>query len=69
MDVTAKQAALLLGVTSRSIARYITSGKLKARRFGLKAHLINLDVLRKFASENNAVFNEILAQQLEQQQN
>jgi len=66
MDVTTQQAAELLGVTDRSIQRYITNGKLAARRHGLKVFVINLDELRKFALENKMVFDESLAQQLGQ---
>ena len=41
MDVTTQQAAELLGVTRQSVARYISGGKLKARRHGLRVFVIN----------------------------
>jgi len=67
MDVTTEQAAELLGVTRRSIARYISSGKLAARRHGLRMFSISLDDLREFAAKNNLLFNESVAQKLTQQ--
>jgi len=68
MDVTTQQAAELLKITSRTVVRYISGGKLKARRHGLKVFVINLDELREFATRNNLMFDESLAQQLGQQQ-
>lgn len=62
--MTTQQAAQMLGVTRQSVARYISGGKLKARRHGLKVFVINLDDLRNFAATNNLVFDESLAQQL-----
>ncbi len=67
MDVTTQQAAELLGLTSRSITRYITESRLKARCHGLKVFVINLDELRNFALANNLVFDENVAHQLAQQ--
>lgn len=66
MNVTTQQAAELLGVTRQSVARYISGGKLNARRHGLKVFVIKLDELRDFARRNNLVFNDSLAQQFEQ---
>ena len=64
MDLTAEQAAQLLKVTRRSIYRYVESGKLKARRHGFRAYVINLDDLREFATQNKLFFDDSLAQQL-----
>jgi excisionase family DNA binding protein len=68
MDVTAQEAARLLGVSDRTIQRYITSGKLKARRHGLKSFVIKLDELRDFTIANRSFFNESLAQQFSDRQ-
>lgn len=64
--MTTDQAAKLLGVTRRSVQMYVASGKLRYRRYGLRVVVIKLDDLRKFAIENNRVFDESLAEQLGQ---
>lgn len=66
MDVTTAQAAQLLGVTRRAVQKYVSSGKLKFKRYGLRMVMINLDELRQFAQKNNMFFDENLAKQLEQ---
>ena len=58
IDVTTMQAAHMLGVTRRSIARYIESGKLPARKKNLRDLIINLDDLRRFATENSITLDE-----------
>ena len=66
MDVTTDQAAQLLGVTRRTIQRYVSTGKLAFRRHGLRVVVINLDDLRQFSTENRLIFDESLAKQLAQ---
>lgn len=58
INVTTLQAAQMIGVTRRSIARYIESGKLPARKKNLRDLIINLDDLRKFAAENSLTLDE-----------
>ena len=66
MDLTTSQAAEILGVTSRSIARYVAGGKLPARNRNLRDIVIRMDDLRKFAEDYNLMFNDQLAQELSQ---
>ncbi|MFN8493819.1 MAG: hypothetical protein U0350_39845 [Caldilineaceae bacterium] len=66
MDVNTAQAAQLLGVTSHAITKYIRTGKLNAKRKGLKSFIINLNELRGFCEANKMFFDDQLAQQLEQ---
>jgi excisionase family DNA binding protein len=68
MDVSVQQAAALLGVTDRTIRRYIASQRLKARKRNLKSFAINVEELRKFALANDLILSESAAQQLAQNQ-
>ena len=68
MDVNTSQAAQLLGVTTHAITKYIRTGKLNARRRGLKSFMIDLNELRSFCETNKAFFDNDLAGQLEQAQ-
>jgi len=69
MDVNTTQAAQLLGVTSHAITKYIRTGKLTAKRRGLRSFVISLDELRSFCETNKMFFDDRLAQQLEQAAN
>ncbi len=64
MELTATEAAEVLGVTDRTIRYYIEKGMLPARRRGLRNFAISLSDLRKFAEEQNMVFQEDIAQRL-----
>lgn len=67
MDVTTTQAAQILGVTNRTIQKYIKAGRITARKRGIRNFVINLEELRTFAETNGMVFDAELAQQLAQQ--
>lgn len=64
MELTATEAAEVLGVTDRTIRYYIEKGMLPARRRGLRNFAISLSDLRRFAEEQNMVFQEDVAQRL-----
>jgi len=66
MDLTTSHAAEILGVTQRTIARYVAGGKLPARNRNLRTLVIRMDDLRKFAEDYNLLFNDQLAQELSQ---
>lgn len=64
MELTATEAAEVLGVTDRTIRYYIEKGMLPAKRRGLRNFAISLSDLQKFANDQNMVFDERLAERL-----
>lgn len=67
MDVTTTQAAQILGVTNRTIQKYIKAGLITARKRGIRNLVIDLEELRTFAETNSMVFDAELAHQLAHQ--
>jgi excisionase family DNA binding protein len=68
MEVTAPQAADLLGVSLPTIHRYVAAGKLPARQQGAGSRqyvYVELGALRTFASQYGYVFNEQMASELQ----
>lgn len=61
-DVSSKEAAEIIGVTSQTIRRQIERGLLSARLEGPKRLVkIDIEILRQFAKEYQYRFNEDLA--------
>lgn len=51
-EITTAEAARILGITPRSVARAITDGRLNARKIGAgltSAYLLDLDEVRAYA--------------------
>lgn len=65
MDLSAEQAAQVIGVSRPTIHDYVKRGLLPARRQGLRQAIrIDLDDLRKLAEELGFNFNEEFVKQL-----
>lgn len=63
-ELSARQAAAVIGLSHTMIHRYVKQGILEARRVGrINAIKIQVDVLRRFAQDNRYDFNESLAEQ------
>lgn len=59
MELTTKQAAAVSDASAMTLRNYIDRGLLPARRVGLKRLIrINVDDLRKFASEYGFLVDE-----------
>jgi hypothetical protein len=64
VEVTAPQAAEILGKEPRTAQRWVEDGLLPARREGPRLiSYIDLEDLRAFAAKYNYRFNEAIAQQ------
>jgi len=63
-EVSAPQAAEILGTSHPTIFRRVDDGTLPARRQGMKKEIwIDVEELRRFATEHGYRFDEALAQQ------
>lgn len=64
-EVSAKNAAGIIGTSSKNIWEKVHDGKLKARRQGERRLIfIEVEELRRFAQEYGYRFNEQLAREL-----
>lgn len=64
-EVSSDSAGRIIGVTRETIRVHVGSGKLRARREGLRGIIkVDIDSLRKFAREYQYRFDEDLAKQL-----
>ena len=63
-ELTAPQAAEVMGVDHSTVFRWVQQGHVAARQVGLKRTIyIDLDALRRFAQENGYRFDEVAAQE------
>lgn len=64
-EVSSRTAAQIIGISDMTVRRHIHANRLDAQRRGLsKTYWIDVDVLRRFATEYNYRFDEELAKKL-----